>query len=61
MVTLITLLVQVVWSLHGSGALETIVECDPGAGLYMSSLHEVTIRFITFNGCGFRNELAEIF
>ena len=42
----------------GSGALETIVECDPGAGLYMSSLHEVTIHSITFNGCGFGNELA---
>ncbi len=42
----------------GSGALETIVKCVPGAGLYMSSLHEVTIQSITFNGCGFRNELA---
>ena len=42
----------------GSGALETIVECDPGAGLYMSFLNEVTIQSITFNGCGFGNELA---
>ena len=34
--------------INGSGELETIVECAPGAGLYMSSLYEVTIRFITF-------------
>ena len=44
--------------INGSGELETIVECAPGAGLYMSSLHEVTIQSITFNGCGFGNELA---
>ena len=44
--------------INGSRELETIVECASGAGLYMSSLHEVIIRFITFNGCGFGKELA---
>ena len=41
----------------GSGEQETIVECDPGAGLNITSLYEVTIQSITFIGCGFENEL----
>ncbi len=41
----------------GSGELKTIVECDPGAGLYMSSLYEVKIQSITLVSCGFRNQL----
>ena len=46
------------FAIIGSGELETIVKCDPGAGLNISSLDEVTIQSITFNGCGFKNELT---
>ncbi len=42
----------------GRGALETIVECDPGAGLYMSSLHEITIQSITLVSCSYKNQLS---
>ena len=46
------------FAIIGSGELETIVECDAGAGLNISSLDEVTIQSITFIGCGFENQLA---
>ena len=49
------------FAIIGSGEQETIVECDPGAGLNITSLYEVTIQSITFNGCGFENELAMYF
>ena len=46
------------FAIIGSGELETIVKCDPGAGVNISSLDEVNIQFITFIGCGFENKLA---
>ena len=46
------------FAIIGSGELETIVKCDPGAGLNIASLDDVTIQSITFIGCGFENELA---
>ncbi len=49
------------FAIIGSGELETIVECDPGAGLNIYSLDEVTIQSITFIGCGFENKLAICF
>ena len=49
------------FAIIGSGELETIVECDPGAGVNITSLYEVTIQSITFNGCGFENQLAMSF
>ena len=49
------------FTIIGSGELETIVKCDPGAGLNISSLDEVTIQSITFNGCGFENQLRTSF
>ena len=45
------------FAIIGSGELETRVKCHPGAGLNISSLYEVTIQSITFNGCGFENQL----
>ena len=47
-----------IFTIIGSGELETIVECDPGAGLNITSFYEVTIQSITFIGCGFENQLA---
>ena len=49
------------FAIIGSGEQETIVECDPGAGLNITSLDEVTIQSITFNGCGFENEVRTFF
>ncbi len=46
------------FAIIGSGELETIVECDSGAGLNISSFYEVTIQSITFIGCGFENQVA---
>ena len=46
------------FAIIGSGELETIVKCDPGGGLNVSSLDEVIIQSITFIGCSFENQLA---
>ena len=43
------------------GSSGTIVQCEVGAGLYLTSLYSVTIESITFIGCGYRNELAVYF
>ena len=45
------------FTIIGSGEQETRVKCDPGAGLNITSLYEVTIQSITFIGCGFENQL----
>ena len=49
------------FAIIGSGELETIVKCDPGGGLNITSLYEVTIQSITFNGCSFENQLRTSF
>ena len=49
------------FAIIGSGELETVVKCDPGAGLNFTLLYEVTIQSITFIGCGFENQLAIYF
>ena len=46
------------FAIIGRGELETIVECDPSAGLNITSLYEVTIKSITFIACGFENQLT---
>ena len=40
------------------GSSGTIVQCEPGAGLYLTSLYSVTIESIAFIGCGYSNEIA---